>query len=178
MKVVEYDRDLIRQCVQGKRSAQYSLYNQYAKGMYNVSVRLVGDGMLAEDILQEAFVEVFKNIGKFKGESTPGAWIKRIVVNKCITHLRKRKIHLTELEEVTHITDVASEEIEPTYEVQQIKMAMDQLPHGYKVVFSLYAMEGYDHEEISEILDISVSTSKSQYHRAKKKIKELIRQEL
>jgi len=130
--------------------------------------------MLAEDMLQEAFVDVFKNIHTFKGDSTPGAWIKRIVVNKCLSQLRKKKIHLADIDDVKYIPEEVVEEQDHSYEVARIKQAINLLPHGYRVIFSLYAMEGYDHEEISQVMGVSVSTSKSQYHRAKKKIKELL----
>lgn len=142
--------------------------------MYSVCVRMVGDSSLAEDVLQEAFVDVFRNLRSFKGESTVGAWIKSIVVNKCISQLRKRRMQINDLQEASFVADVEEEVPYPALEVQKIKNAMRKLPQGYKVIFSLYAIEGYDHEEISEILDISVSTSKSQYHRAKKKIRKLI----
>lgn len=142
--------------------------------MYNVCVRLMGDRVLAQDMLQESFVMVFKNLKAYKGDSTPGAWIKRIVINNCISELRKKRMQISDLDEVAMVPLVVDTEADYTYEVQQIKEAMRKLPQGYKVIFSLYAIEGYDHEEIAGILDISVSTSKSQYHRAKKKIKELI----
>jgi len=175
LKALNLHAQLINQCLAGKRSAQASLYQQYASGMYNVCVRMVGDRALAEDILQEAFVDVFKNLRSFNGDSTIGAWIKRIVVNNCITHLRKRKMQISEIEEATHVQDEEQEEDDYSgINVQKIKDALRKLPQGYKVIFSLYALEGYDHEEISEILGVSVSTSKSQYHRAKKKIRALI----
>lgn len=135
---------------------------------------MLGDRIMAEDILQEAFVDVFRNLKTFKGDSTIGAWIKRIVVNNCISHLRKRKMYIDDLEEASFVVDVEEEVEYPHLEVQRIKAAIRKLPQGYKVIFSLYAIEGYDHEEIASILDVSVSTSKSQYHRAKKKIRELI----
>lgn len=144
--------------------------------MYNVCCRMVGDRMLAEDILQESFVDVFRNIKSFKGDSTPGAWIKRIVVNNCISHLRKRKVHFSDIDDGAHqVADVAVPDDDNTYRVELIKDAMRKLPQGYKVIFSLYALEGYDHEEIADILDVSISTSKSQYHRAKQKIRELVK---
>lgn len=134
----------------------------------------MGDRVLAQDMLQESFVMVFRNLKAFKGESTPGAWIKRIVINNCISELRKKSMQISDLEEVAQVPSSTIIEADYTYEVQQIKEAIQKLPQGYKVIFSLYAIEGYDHEEIAGILGITVSTSKSQYHRAKKKIKELI----
>lgn len=174
MKTLHFHTELIDGCKKSKRASQHALYKQYAKGMYNVCVRMVGDSMTAEDVLQEAFVDVYKNIKSYKGDSTPGAWIKRIVVNKCISHLRKKKVYLSDIDEVAHVPETKEDNEDYTYEVQQIKNAMRLLPQGYKAIFSLYTLEGYDHEEIASIMKISVSTSKSQYHRAKKKLKEII----
>lgn len=175
MNSPSYDKDLIADCIAGKRAAQYKLYNQYSKGMYSVCTRMMGDRATAQDVMQDAFVDVFKNIKSYKGESTVGAWIKRVVVNRCLTHLRKRKIQLVDAEVLEHVADDESITEDVTYEVKQIKNAMEKLPHGYKVIFSLYAVEGYDHEEIADIMGITISTSKSQYHRAKKKLKELVK---
>lgn len=168
--------DLIQGCLKGSRKHQYQLYAQYSKAMYNVCLRIMNDDMLAEDVLQESFVDVFTKIHTFKYESTPGAWIKRIVVNNCINKLRKNKLHLESLEEehtgIAMHNDAYDES--SAYKIKDIKRAMNQLPDGYRTIFSLYALEGYDHQEIGSILGISESTSKSQYSRAKKKIKALI----
>lgn len=139
-------------------------------------LRLLGERMLAEDVLQESFVAVFKGMKSFKAEVTPGAWIKKIVVNNCVSQLRKRKTYFDDIDDDSHqLPDLEPESDDGTqYRVQMIKDAMRKLPQGYKVIFSLYAVEGYDHEEIASIMDISVSTSKSQYHRAKQKIRQLI----
>lgn len=130
--------------------------------------------MDAEDVLQESFMDVYKKLHTFKYESTPGAWIKRIVVNNCINKLRKNKLQIEEIEEGRHVPEEIVEKEDLSYEVNKIKKAMSTLPDGYRVVFSLYAMEGYDHQEIGHIMNISESTSKSQYSRAKKKIRELM----
>ena len=130
--------------------------------------------MEAEDVLQESFIDVYKKLHTYKFESTPGAWIKRIVVNNCINKLRKNKIYFEDIDEGRHVVDTVIEQRDLRYEVQQIKSAMKALPDGYRVIFSLYAIEGYDHQEISEILNISTSTSKSQYSRAKKKLKTIM----
>ena len=128
----------------------------------------------AEDMLQEAFAETFQKLNTFRHESTFGAWIKRIVVNKCINQLKKKQVEL-ELEEKIH--DHLEEEEYVDFEniklnVKTVYNAMGKLPAGYRIVFSLYILEGYDHQEIAQILGISVSTSKTQYYRAKLKIKE------
>jgi RNA polymerase sigma-70 factor (ECF subfamily) len=132
----------------------------------------------AEDLLQESFAEAFKKLDSFRFESSFGAWLKRIVVNRCINHMKKRRAelyftdNLPENPENLH-NDDSDEDIE--LEVRKVKQAMELLPDGYRIIFSLYLIEGYDHSEIAQIMDITESTSKSQFSRAKKKIKEIIK---
>ena len=146
--------------------------------MYNVSLRITNDVNDAEDVLQEAFISAFSNISKFKGDSSFGAWIKRIVINKAINHINKNKIDTLDVDELGIDIEEESFDDQSKYSVESILHAIEKLPEGYRVVFSLYLMEGYDHNEISEILGISESTSKSQYNRSKKKIKEILKQEV
>ncbi len=168
------DSKLIKDCIDGKRDAQSRLYGQYSKAMYNVCLRMMGDRDAAEDVMQISFIEVFTKMHTYTFESTIGAWIKRVVVNKCIDTLRKRRIRFEEVgSAVEDIPDIDSEDHE--LDVSEIKRVINLLPEGYKVIFNLYCVEGYDHQEISEILSISVSTSKSQYHRAKNKIYEMLK---
>lgn len=129
----------------------------------------------AEDMLQESFAEAFLKLDTFRFESTFGAWLKRITINKCINALKKRRISLVTDDNLPDKSsgDMPDEEI-PGLSVEMIRLAMQELPEGYRVVFSLYLLEGYDHGEISQILGISEATSKSQYFRAKNRIKELI----
>jgi RNA polymerase sigma-70 factor (ECF subfamily) len=174
LEILETDRILVNECVLGKRDAQFDLYKKYNQAMYNICLRMLSDQSDAEDILQNSFLDVFSKISMFKFESTPGAWIKRIVVNNCINHLRKRKIELISLDEkVILVEDNHEDSID--LNVNAIYEAISQLPDGYRVVFSLYVLEGYDHGEISEILQISESTSKSQYSRARAKIYEILK---
>lgn len=129
----------------------------------------------AEDLLQSSFIDVFNNLSKFNYQSTPGAWIKRIVINNCINHIRKKKLNVVTMDEQVNITEEETlDDFSP--DIQPILLAISQLPDGYRLIFNLYAMEGYDHVEIAQVLNISVATSKSQYHRAKKKIRELCAQ--
>ncbi len=134
----------------------------------------------AEDLLQSSFVDVFRNLDRFRFQSSIGAWIKRIVVNNCINFLKKKRLQFSELEErhaAVHFADFpSSEEDDSPLQMKAIKNAMFQLPDGYRVVFSLYALEGYDHQEIAEILGVSVATSKSQYSRAKQKLRVLLKE--
>lgn len=169
-------RDLIEQCKAGNRTAQFELYKQYSKGMYNVCLRMVHDQMDAEDVLQNAFVDIFTKMDSFRQESTIGAWIKRIVVNHCINFLKKKKLQWEELDDrFSNLReDHEPETNDSRLSVEQINKAIMMLPDGYRVVFSLYLLEGYDHEEIAEILHISEATSKSQFSRAKAKLRDIL----
>ena len=170
--------EIIEQCKQNNRSAQLKLYNQYCDGMYAVAMRFVKDSMEAEDIVQEAFIKAFAKLNQFKAEVTFGAWLKRIVVNKAIDCLKSRKQHLLELDEVhLKVIDESYENewlVEDTITVDVVKDAIDKLPDKYRVVVILYLMEGYDHQEISGILNISEIASRTQLSRGKSKLKELL----
>ncbi len=160
--------------MQGDRGAQQKLYNLYAKAMYNICYRMTNDADEAADVLQEAFISAFNNLGSYKGTASFGSWLKRIVVNKAINHLRSKRLDLVALDEVEPVAEVAVEDKSLYLNVERIKSCIELLPDGYRVVFSLYLLEGYDHQEIGEILGISVSTSKSQYNRAKAKLRQLL----
>lgn len=174
MEKLNFQRELVERCIEGDRNAQYNLYRMYSKGMYNICLRMLNNNMEAEDVLQESFMDVYRKLHTYKFESTPGAWIKRIVVNNCINKLRKNRLQIEEIEEGRYVVEEKLIQDDHQYEVNKIKKAMSALPDGYRVVFSLYAIEGYDHQEIGQIMNISESTSKSQYSRAKKKIRELV----
>jgi len=168
------ERTLIRRCLKGDQNAQLQLYNKYVQAMYNIVIRMHPHPMDAEDILQDSFVKVFRNLSSFSGEATLGAWIKRIVINTCLNFLRKNKrISFVQME-VGDQLEGKNEEWEPPVKMEAIHHAVKKLPEGCRVVFSLHLLEGYQHKEIAQILDISESTSKSQYHRAKR----LLRKEL
>lgn len=147
--------------------------------MFNVCYRIVNDTEDAQDVLQEAFINAFRNLASYNATATFGAWLKRIVINKAINHINKKKI---EVEPIDDDYDVLTENeqdysTDVTLTVNKIKQAVNKLPDGYRVVFSLYVMEGYDHSEIAQILGITESTSKSQLNRSKKKLKELVERE-
>lgn len=175
--------DLVQQSISGDRLAQYRLYELYNRAMFNICYRMMNSREEAEDMLQEAFADAFGSLHRFRGESTFGAWLKRIVINKCINELKRRKVDLDLREDIGRLEgspDTSAEqrehEQEVKLEVQRVMRAMEQLPDGYRVIFSLYLLEGYDHREIAEILNISESTSKSQYLRAKKKLRSLMQE--
>jgi len=135
---------------------------------------MLGNKEDAEDIVQDSFVDAFKNLSSFKYDSTFGAWLKRIVINKSINYLKKKRVPVVPMEDHEfHLTEEVNEKIEAV-EIKKVKLGIAQLPAGYKQILNLYLIEGYDHIEIGEILDITTSTSKSQYHRAKKKLVEII----
>ncbi|MFK8007854.1 MAG: RNA polymerase sigma factor [Saprospiraceae bacterium] len=171
-------RELVEDCKLGKRQAQFELYRLYSKAMYNICLRMLKNDMDAEDLLQNSFVDIFTKLDSFRFQSSVGAWIKRIVVNNCINFLKKRRLEIQELnEQITQQPEPEEEIYIPKFSVESINHALFQLPDGYRVVFTLYLMEGYDHKEIAEILEISEATSKSQFSRAKKKLREIIRRE-
>lgn len=175
-EAIHIHEELIDRCRQGDREAHYKIYKLYSRSMYNVGYRIVNNIEEAEDVLQEAFVSAFKNLHHYRGDSTFGAWLKRIVVNRAINFMKKKR--LERLPEDEH-WDVMEEETVDEFEnfpftVAHVRKAIASLPDGYRTVLSLYLLEGYDHGEIAAILGITESTSKSQFNRSKKKLKELL----
>ncbi len=171
----EKNREIIEESRKGNPRAQYRLYNQYAKAMLNASYRIMGTVETAEDILQDAFTEAFRMLHTYRYDSAFGAWLKRIVVNKCINELKRKKADLQFYEDMGQFNQNTNDDEElPELSVASIKKAMEQLPQGNRIIFSLYLLEGYDHREIAQILNTSESNSKSQYMRAKRKIKEIL----
>ena len=169
-----FTSDIITKCKANNRKAQMQLYNQYCNGMLIVALRFVKDTMEAEDIVQEAFIKAFSKLEQYKAEVTFGAWLKRIVINKCIDVLKSKRQRSIELEEY-HLNVV-----DPDYEnewlvddeitIDEVKTAIERLPEKYKFVVMLYLVEGYDHQEISEILNISEVASRTQLSRGKQKL--------
>jgi RNA polymerase sigma factor (sigma-70 family) len=165
--------DILDRCISGDHKAYEEIYKLYSRSMYNVALRLVKDRDEAEDVLQDSFISAFSHLNSFQGNASFGAWLKRIVINKSINYLKKKRT-----EPLSEEVDMEDQESDfSVYEldqlsVQRIKKALLELPEGYRTVLSLYLLEGYDHQEIAEILDISVGTSKSQFNRAKKRLKE------
>ena len=171
--------EIIDHCVRGDQKAYYEIYKLYSKAMFNICFRILGNKEVAEDVLQEAFVNAFQNIRSYRGKASFGAWLKKIVVNKAISHLRKQRMNLVELDDHYEIQeDNDHDDLDLVLKVEMIREAIQKLPNGFRIVFSLYLLEGYDHKEIAEILGISESTSKSQYNRAKRKLKDIIRAEV
>ncbi len=165
---VHIHSELIEACKRGERKAQFKLYQLYARAMFNICTRMLGDSAAAEDALQEAFVNAFNKLHTFQAKASFGAWLKRIVINKCLSMMNKKKLFMEPIESMTEQVEASVIHSDLSLSPQKIHRAIKELPKGCRVIFSLYQLEGYDHQEISEILEVSVSTSKSQYHRAKK----------
>lgn len=171
---------IIEACKRGDERQKYQLYKLYSKAMFNVCYRMMNNREEAEDVLQEAFTQAFMKLDSYRYESVFGAWLKRIVINTCINAKNKRKVELTLFEDL-HRFDAPGESEENDemvqLTVQNISKAMAKLPEGGRMIFSLYLFEGYDHGEIAQILDITESTSKSQFMRAKRRIIEILNEQ-
>ena len=172
-----FKTNLIEDCKKQKRKAQLKLYNQYCDAMLCVAMRYLKQKDLAEDATQEAFIKAFKNIDKFTGETTFGAWLKRIVINQSIDYYRQHKYH----ENIENVNLEVAEDEEHTWQVNEnistadIRACIETLDEKYATVLKLYLMEGYDHDEIGEILGIKPNNSRIQLHRGKKLLKEKLK---
>ncbi len=181
MKAIYIDKhfDLVVGCKEGDRNAHRELYRLYSKAMYNVAMRILNHSEEAEDVLQEAFLDAFSKIKDFRQETTFGLWIKQMVIHRSINYLRKRKAIFEDIDDIDIETIVEEDVIdkdEMIFKVDMVKQAIQLLPEGYRVVISLYLLEGYDHEEISQILNITTNTSRTQFLRAKRKLIEILKQ--
>lgn len=171
-------KHLIVQSQQGDQAAMSSLYGLYAKAMYNICRRMMGDEEEAKDLLQESFIDAFQKLPKLREVNTFSSWIKRIVVNNCINAIRKKKLDVDQLQENADFIEEEEDDFEYTeYQASQIMEAIDLLPNGCKTVLNLYLFEGYDHKEIGGILGVTESASKAQYCKAKAKIRKLLSEE-
>lgn len=181
-KVNQAHSALIEKCLVGDMHAHHELYQLYSKAMYNVSTRIMSNHEDAQDVLQDAFLDAFRNLNKFRGDSSFGAWLKRIVVNKSINALKKKNKNGEVSFDDYHLNMVESngihEEEQLDCEPGMIQKAIKQLPEGCRLVFTLYYLEGYKHKQIAETLAVSVSTSKSQLNRAKKLLQKTLKTQL
>lgn len=178
MEYLNQHQDLIDLCRKRDQKAQFQLYRLYYKNMYNTSYRIVADTAEAEDVMQEAFLSAFEKIETYSGKVSFGAWLKRIVVNQSLDCLRKKRQQFVSIEENTPEIKDETENYdleEEKFKIELVQKAIEELPEGYRVVLSLHLLEGYDHQEISEILGITNSTARSQYARAKQKLLVIIK---
>lgn len=166
---------LVQRSQRGDRQAQNELYKLYARAMFNICRRMMGNDEDAKDVLQEAFITAFGSIRSLKNESTFSAWIKRIVVNHCLNALKKKRIMTVDIDEHDQCEDEGTDtDNYSRYEARRILSAIDQISEGCKTVLNLYLFEGYDHKEIGQILGITESASKAQYSKARSKIRNLL----
>lgn len=171
--VVGMHDDILKRCVQDDEHAQMQIYHLYYRAMFNSAKRILGDSMEAEDVMQEAFLAAFEQLNNLDELASFPAWLKSIVIRRSLNQLKKRQTYQGFLEEAELSQDESSERYDE-FSVEQIRKAINSLPDGYRVIINLFLIEGYDHEEISEILDISSSTSRSQYARGKKKLRQIL----
>ncbi|MEI7523573.1 MAG: RNA polymerase sigma factor [Mariniphaga sp.] len=172
-KYINIHQDLLNLCLEGDKSAQFEIYRLYYKSMYNSSLRIVGIPEEAEDIMQESFLTAFQKLGGFSGEVSFGSWLKKIVINRSLDILRKRKVVFEELYAELPVADEQEQEMDPIT-VEEVKSAITLLPDGYRTILSLILLEGYDHDEVSEIMGIKNVTSRTQFSRARHKLREIL----
>lgn len=177
LKYQDLNIKLINACRKGDSKAQFEIYKLYYKSMYNTAFRILGNSAEAEDVMQEGFLSAFQKIETYKGEVSFGAWLKKIIVNRSLDIVKARKAVISIETSPVDIADesaTAFTEMPEEVNIEMIKEAIYALPEGYRIVISLYLLEGYDHDEISEILNITNATSRTQFHRAKKKLAEIL----
>lgn len=165
------EKEIIRGCLRRKRKAQKALFDQYHSTMMGICMRYAKSQAEAEDVLLMGFTRIYKKIKQFSGQGSFEGWMKRIMVNVAIDNFRKnQKYYYHDDIEETHATSVPTDEIPDTFSVGDIMNTIQQLPPGYRMVFNLFAIEGYSHKEIAGMLGISESTSKTQLLKARKKL--------
>jgi len=168
---------LIDACIKGDRTAQKNLYDIFSKKMYVVCLRYTKSQQEAEDVLQEAFIKVFKNLKSYRGESRFDYWIKRIVINTALNSQRK-KLYMYPMVDINDVTsNIDQNKALSDFSMEELLKMIRELPTGCQTVFNLFAIEGYSHKEIADMLEVSEGTSKSQFARARKLLQEKIAEE-
>ncbi|MCR9290358.1 MAG: RNA polymerase sigma factor [Bacteroidetes bacterium] len=171
-KIGMTEADLIKACLDNDRMAQKALYDKYKKAMYTLAYRVTGDFESANDVLQDAFLKVFKGLSSFRGESTLGAWIKTIVIRTAYSKIRKNKMFF---ESIDNVNPESLVDWGDFLQAEYLEKAILSLPDGYRSVFVFIEVEGYSHKEVAEMMGISVGTSKSQLFYAKRKLREKLK---
>lgn len=174
---MDINHQLVKSLQDGDMSAAKGIYQNYSKAMYNTLTRITGNSEEAQDLLQDAFIKAFNSIHSFRGDSTFGAWLKRIVVNTGLMHLRAKKMEFAEINDALLEQEEQQDstvDIDPSLIHEEIK----KLPSGSRAVVTLYLLEGYTHKEIAAELDITESTSKTQYMRGKKMLREQLNEKI
>ncbi|MCC7244824.1 MAG: sigma-70 family RNA polymerase sigma factor [Saprospiraceae bacterium] len=170
------DQDLVSGVLRGSPAHQAALYKQYSVPMFRVLLRYARDRAEAEDMLQDGFIRVYRDMNQFRGEGALGGWIRRIMVNTALSHLRKQRDFLRDVPDYTPFEGKfhTNEDFAANIDAQTLIGYLQKLPPGYRTVFNLYAIEGFSHEEIAEQLGISIGTSKSQLFKAREYLKKTI----
>ena len=171
------NKELVEACVKGDRLAQKELYNLFANRMYVICLRYTKSQQEAEDVLQDSFIKVFKHLKGYRGESRLDYWIKRIVVNTALNSQRK-KLYMYPMVDIDDVkNDFDHNRVLSSFQLEELLAMIRELPTGCQTVFNLFAIEGYSHKEIAEMLNVSEGTSKSQFARARKLLQEKIAEE-
>jgi len=160
------NRKLIDRCKNGDAAAQFLLYKKFSKAMYNIAIRFLNNKMDAEDVLQESFITAFMKLSSLSSYDAFGSWLKRIVINNCITHLNKNKIEFDDIDDSVSSDYQDDSDDSLNIDPGVVHEAIKLLPRGGRTIVVLHALEGYKHREIAEMLTISESTSRTQYKRA------------
>lgn len=173
------DENLIRLCLKNDRKAQKSLYDQYSRKMMGVCMRYAGDSEGAKDMLQDGFIRVFSNLSAFQFNGSFEGWMRRIIVNTCLEHLRKNDIlqNTEDLDQPHHQIPESEYSVLEEMSAQDLLKIIAELPDGFRIVFNMYVIEGYSHKEIGEALNITESTSRSQLTRAKQLLQKRLEEE-
>jgi RNA polymerase sigma factor (sigma-70 family) len=170
------EQELVKKCLRGNKKAQKRLFDLYAPQMMTICNRYANRDDQAIDMLQEGFIKVFSNLEKFSGSGSLGGWIRTVMVNNCLTILRKDKKFSFNENIEDHDEETSSADALSQMGFQELTMLISSLPTGYRTVFNMYAVEGYSHKEIADKLEISESTSKTQYRKAKLRLQKLIQE--
>jgi len=171
-KQILSDSELVKGCLKGDRKCQSLFYQKFARKMYGVCVRYCNDVESVEDVLQEGFIKVFNKMKSFRFEGSLEGWVRRIIVNNAIDSIKITPV-IVKYEDVDESEfEIENENVIDELAAEEVLNLINELPHGCRLVFNMYVIEGYNHNEISEMLEISVGTSKSQLSRAKKLLQE------
>lgn len=178
------EAELIEKAKQGDAQAFQGLYDKHKRRVYSLCLRMTSNTAEAEDLTQEAFLQLYRKIGTFRGESAFSTWLHRLSVNVVLMHLRKKTLPVVSLEETTQVSeedtpkkDFGAEDLALAGSIDrlQLQKAVDDLPPGYRTIFVLHDVEGYEHNEIAAIVGCSIGNSKSQLHKARMKLRDLLR---
>ena len=173
MKVIplhQEEKHLIAEAINNNRQAQHQLYTKFSPKMLSVCRQYIKDIHHAEDVMISGFMKMFTNLKKFEHKGSFEGWIKRIMIHECIDYLRVKKNNFNHanIDDVTYSEEEANYEMEGDFSIDDIQLLIDNLPEGYKMIFNLYVVDGYKHNDIAELLNISEGTSKSQLSHARK----------